>query len=127
MFKLSFTVEFLRLHTFIKIESEIDVVERVTLRQVAEVAGVSLGTASQALSNKSTVSPETRARVFEAAEATGYKLAIRTSVSTAKRLNTIGMLIKHDNGMPPALNPFYSYVLSGVDHECQRQKEMRDE
>jgi len=97
-------------------------VERVTLRQVAETAGVSLGTASQALGNKSNVSAETRARVLEAAEALGYKVTVRTSVSTTKKLNTIGMLTKREVGMPPALNPFYSYILSGAEHECQRLK-----
>ncbi|MHB8627501.1 MAG: LacI family DNA-binding transcriptional regulator [Aggregatilineales bacterium] len=94
--------------------------ERTTLRQVAEFAGVSLGTASQALGNKTNVLPETRTRVLEAAAALGYKQPVRTVVSVNKALNTIGLLTKRDSGPPPALNPFYSYILSGAEHECQR-------
>ncbi len=94
--------------------------ERTTLRQVAEFAGVSLGTASQALGNKSNVSPETRSRVLEAAATLGYKQPVRTPVSVNRNLNTIGLLTKRDYGTPPALNPFYSHILSGAEHECQR-------
>ncbi len=94
--------------------------ERITLRQVAELAGVSLGTASQALSSKTNVLPETRTRVLDAATALGYKQALRTAISVNKKLNTIGLLTKREPGMPPSLNPFYSYILSGAEHECQR-------
>jgi LacI family transcriptional regulator len=100
--------------------AESGVTERTTLRQVAEYAGVSLGTASQALGNKLNVSPETRNRVLEAAATLGYKQAVRTPVLVNKKLNTIGLLTKDDNTTQPALNPFYSHILSGAEHECQR-------
>lgn len=46
---------------------------RASLRQVARAAGVSLGTASEALRDFKWVNPETRARVQAAAERLGYR------------------------------------------------------
>ena len=43
-----------------------------TLREVAEMAGVSIRAASQALNNRPNVSPETRTRVGDAAVTLGY-------------------------------------------------------
>ena len=96
--------------------------ERVTLRQVAELAGTSLGTASHALANKSSVQPETRARVLEAAAALGYRLPVRMAVSTGKPLSVIGLLTKQDVDNAPFLNPFYSHILAGAERECQRNR-----
>lgn len=47
-------------------------IRRVTLKEVANLAGVSLSTASLALNNKPGVRQETRARVLEAAEKLDY-------------------------------------------------------
>jgi LacI family transcriptional regulator len=89
-----------------------------TLRKVAELAGVSLGTASQALSNKPGVLPETRARVIEAAVTLGYKSTRR--LPSEKKVSTIGLLCKN-TGDAFTVNPFYSYVLHGVEQECKRR------
>ena len=96
--------------------------ERVTLRQVAELAGTSLGTASHALANKTNVQPETRTRVLEAAAALGYKLPVRTAVSVNKALNIVGLLTKRDVENAPFMNPFYSHILAGAERECQRNR-----
>lgn len=47
--------------------------ERVTLGEVARIAGVSIATASRALNERSDVSPETRALVIEVAERSGFR------------------------------------------------------
>src|SRR5215218_3219239 len=95
--------------------------DRPTLRKVAELAGVSLGTASQALSNKPGVLPETRARVLDAASTLGYVPAPRTDHTVLPEVSTIGLLLKNCEDGNPALNPFYSHVLSGAERECKRQ------
>lgn len=95
--------------------------EKPTLRAVAQLAGVSLGTASQALSNKPNVLPETRAKVLEAAAALGYQPQTRVQLPAAVNLSTMGLLMKSDDGGHSAFNPFYSYILAGVERECQRQ------
>ncbi len=95
--------------------------ELTTLRDVAKLAGVSLGTASQALRNKPSVTAATRARVLEAAAALGYQAQIRAATPTTAPLSVIGMIVKQDaSGLMP-VNPFYSYVLAGVERECQRE------
>lgn len=91
-----------------------------TLREVAEMAGVSIGTASQALNNRPNVSPDTRDRVVEAAKALGYPLK-EPSMSYDANLSVIGMLTKHDHGSDLTVNPFYSYVELGVESECRRR------
>lgn len=90
---------------------------RAKLVDVAELAGVSIGTASQALNNKNNVALETRQRVLEAAEKLGYLQVVR---KPSGRIATIGVLMKTHPHERYA-NPFYSYVLSGAERECQRQ------
>jgi LacI family transcriptional regulator len=88
-----------------------------TLRDVAEKAGVSLGTASLALNNRPSVAPETRARVVEAAASLGYSTRPVSRMS-GKEPRTIGMLVKHDLGLKDTVNAFYSHVQLGVASEC---------
>lgn len=96
---------------------------QITLRDVAKQAGVSVGTASQALNNRPNVSPETRARVLEVAASMGYQMPMRVAISETESppIEVMGILVKQDNSGPLALNPFYSYVLSGAERECQRR------
>lgn len=119
LFNEQFVLIFWPNHTGLK--DKLDVPEP-TLRDVAKLAGVSLGTASQAINNKPNVSPEKRAKVLEAATALGYQPTIRASTADIPRLSVLGMLVKQDENNSATLNPFYSYVLAGVERECQRQK-----
>ncbi len=91
-----------------------------TLREVAKRAGVAISTASQALANKPNVSPETRARVLEAAVALGYQQQVRVDTPMTNKLSIVGMLTRSTPDVPLPANPFYSYVLAGVERECQR-------
>ncbi len=91
-----------------------------SLRDVAQTAGVSLGTASRALNNKSNVLPGTRSLVLKAAADLGYKLQIRIPTTVASKLNTIGVVVKRDPGQIPRLDPFNYAVLCGVENECER-------
>ena len=91
-----------------------------SLRDVAQAAGVSVGTASRALNNKSNVLPATRSLVLKAAADLGYKLQIRIPTTVAAKINTIGVVVKRDPGARPRLDPFYYAVLCGVEDECER-------
>ncbi|MCS7056468.1 MAG: LacI family transcriptional regulator [Thermoflexales bacterium] len=90
-----------------------------TLRDVAKLAGVSLGTASQALNNRPHVLPETRNRVLDAARTLGY--TPRNAGST-QSLSIIGMLTKHDVGPPGPFNAFFSHVHAGIEQECRAHR-----
>lgn len=88
-----------------------------TLRDVAKLAGVSLGTASHALNNRASVLPETRERVLQAAISLGYKP--KEGNGKTHSLAVIGMLTKHDFGLPVDINPFFSHIQLGVESECR--------
>jgi LacI family transcriptional regulator len=92
--------------------------KHVKLTDVARVAGVSVGTASQALNQRSNVSAETREKVLEVAVSLGY---LKEPVKTlrAHELSVIGMLTKHDVNMPVAVNPFYAHIQAGVEQACR--------
>jgi LacI family transcriptional regulator len=84
---------------------------RPTLTEVATLSGVSLKTASRALSGEPNVATETRAKVQDAAEQLGYRpngLAreLRRGASTS---TLVGLLIGD------IANPFYSKVASGLE------------
>lgn len=38
------------------------------------------------------------------------------------RLNTLGMVVKTETGLPPRANPFYSHVMVGIEEACRRNK-----
>lgn len=95
--------------------------ERPTLRDIAQLAGVSLGTASQALNNKGNVAPDTRQRVLNAAARLGYQQQVRIPTVEKHQISTVGALLKLDPDDSLPLNPSYSAILAGAERECQRQ------
>ncbi|MEN3361887.1 MAG: LacI family transcriptional regulator [Mycobacteriales bacterium] len=63
-----------------------------TIKEVAALAGVSIGTASKALNARGSLRPETRARVRDAAERLGFRVnAVARSLNTG-RTYTVGMI-----------------------------------
>jgi LacI family transcriptional regulator len=64
----------------------------VTIREVAALAGVSVGTASKALNDRGTLRAETRARVREAAERLGFEANAAARTLKAGRTYTVGMI-----------------------------------
>jgi len=92
----------------------------VTLQDVAKLAGVSIGTASQALNNRPSVAQDTRVRVLDAARTLGYPLKETGNDIGENPLSIIGLLTKHDYGLPFEVNAFYSYIQAGVESECRR-------
>lgn len=94
----------------------------VKLRDVAELAGVSIGTASQALNNRPSVASETRSRVLDAARSLGYPFREPVDDFDDVSIEVIGMLTKHEVGEAPGVNPFYSYIQAGVESECRKRQ-----
>lgn len=76
-----------------------------TLRQVAEVTGVSIKTASRALNDEPHVAPATSARVRAAADALGYRRnLLARDLRTRSTSTAVGMVIAD------AANPFYNGI-----------------
>ncbi len=82
---------------------------RITIRDVAREAGVSVTTASRALNNKGELSEATRALVLAAAEELHYVPSDIARALVSGRTKTIGVLIT-DNA-----SPVYADVLRGVE------------
>lgn len=82
----------------------------VTLKDVAERAGVNVSTASRALSSdrSSLVNPATRRRVVEAAETLGYRVNLQASSLRRGRTGIVGVIVADLS------NPFIGPVLRGI-------------
>ncbi|MCA5893718.1 LacI family transcriptional regulator [Isoptericola sp. NEAU-Y5] len=80
----------------------------VTLRDVARAAGVSLATASRALSDAPHVSAANREQVVRTAEALGYRPSHAARALTTGSTGTIGLVL------PDLENPFFAAVAKGV-------------
>ncbi len=83
--------------------------KHVTLKDVAEVAGVSKATASLVLSNNPRISDATRLRVLEAVEALGYVYNQRAASLRTQRSFTIGLIVTD------VLNPYSAELTSGAE------------
>ncbi len=82
---------------------------RITIKDVANLAGVSKTTVSHVLNQTRFVQEETRQRVLKAVEELGYRPSSIARSLVSKRTKTIGLLIS-DVG-----NPFYPDVILGVE------------
>src|SRR5437660_12615105 len=74
----------------------------VTMRQIAERAGVSLGTVSHVINNTAKVREKLRQRVLEAIHGLGYQ---PSQLARGLRRNQINMLVMI---IPDVTNPFFS-------------------
>jgi LacI family transcriptional regulator len=83
-------------------------VRRVTIRDVAERAGVSRQTVSRAINDKGEISPETLARVLEIAREMGYWPNRLARGLRTQRTQTIGLVV------PDIANPFFAEVARGA-------------
>ncbi len=82
--------------------------KRVTIEDVASVAGVSRQTVSRAINNKGEISPTTRARVMEAVRELGYLPNRLAQGMVTQRTRTIGLMVAD------IANPFYPELARGV-------------
>lgn len=86
----------------------------VTIRDVAHAAGVSVSTASRALSGNRPVSPELVTRVQRAVRELGYQQNELATALRTQRTKTIGMVV------PEISNPFFPAIVEAVERQLQR-------
>src|SRR5439155_20470466 len=83
--------------------------QRVTIRDIAEHAGVSVATVSRVLNNTVPVARAKRAAVMDAVEALGYRPNVVAQELARGHTQAVGIL-------PQGIsNPFYSRLLKGVE------------
>jgi LacI family transcriptional regulator len=81
---------------------------RVTLRDVARVAGVSHQTVSRAINGKGEIDPETQRRVLDIARELRYRPSRFGRGLVRPDVMTIGLVV------PDVVNPFYPEFIAGV-------------
>jgi len=77
---------------------------KVTLKDIAREAGVSISAVSFALNNKGALNPKTKSKILRIAQELGYK-----PEREVKKTYTIGLVISD------VTNPFYPAVIRGVE------------
>jgi DNA-binding LacI/PurR family transcriptional regulator len=87
---------------------------RVSVKDVARSANVSLGTVSNYLNGTKTVSDAARQQIEEAINHLGYRRNQIASSLRTQRTKALGMII------PSIANPFYTSVFEGAEAEAQR-------
>lgn len=80
-----------------------------TIRDVAREAGVSVGTASRALSGNATVAADLRARVAAAVAALGYRPNLAAQTLRTNRTDIIGLVL------PDITNPFFAQLAKEIE------------
>ena len=87
----------------------------VTVRDIANAAGVSVGTVSRALKNQRGLSDETRRHVRQVAVYLGYDL---TRLRSGKAPRLVFLIHRHHSNF--AVNPFFAEVMHGVEEGCRQ-------
>jgi LacI family transcriptional regulator len=87
---------------------------RTTIKELARLSGVSVGTVSRALNGYTDVSPETRERVMRLAEELDYTPAAAARTLVMERSHVIGVFLETGEGHPDVQHPFFHEVLGGL-------------
>ena len=91
--------------------------ERITIRQLARLSGVSVGTVSRALNGYADVRPETRERIMRLADELDYTPAAAARSLVTQRSHVIGLVLDTGEGNPDLQHPFFHEVIVGLkDH-----------
>jgi len=81
---------------------------RITIKDIAEEAGVSINTVSRALNGMPDIRPETRQRVLEISSKLGYKPNKLAKGLRSQKTKTIGVLVTD------IANPFFSRLVKAI-------------
>src|ERR671921_764023 len=88
--------------------------ERPTIRELARLSGVSVGTVSRALNGYADVNPATRERIQRLARELDYSPAAAARTLVTQRSHVIGVFLETGEGHPDLQHPFFHEVLVGL-------------
>lgn len=96
---------------------------RATLRDVAQLAGVSTATVSYALSGKRTISEETKERINDAIEQLDYVPDLNARSLSMRDSKLIGVVVPQTEPGERLMfqNSFYSEVLGSIEYYARQQ------
>ena len=86
---------------------------RVTIKEVAKLAGVSPSTVTRGVQNKSTISDETKKRVRAAMKELDYHPNLNARSLVSQSTQVIGLVLPDDSDVFYQ-NPFFPTVLRGI-------------
>ena len=81
-----------------------------TIKDVAELAGVSIATVSNYLNHTKPVSRSTADRIREAVEKLGYTANLSAKSLRANRYTEVGVILPNLN------DPYYVQIFQGIEH-----------
>lgn len=84
-----------------------------TIKDVADLAGVSTATVSHVINQTRYVAPETSERVWEAMQSLNYAPSAVARSLKLQSTNSIGMLVTTSS------NPYFAEIVHSVEHYCQ--------
>jgi LacI family transcriptional regulator len=88
--------------------------DRPTIRELARLSGVSVGTVSRALNGYTDVRPETRERIVRLAEELDYTPSASARTLVTNRSHVVGVFLDTGEGHPNLQHPFFHQVLAGI-------------
>lgn len=91
---------------------------RISIRDVAKRANVSIATVSRALNSGQEIHPETRDHIQQVARELGYVVSARGRGLVNGRTDSVGVIIGREY-LPVFLDPFYGEVLGGIELELE--------
>ncbi|MBC7343843.1 MAG: LacI family DNA-binding transcriptional regulator [Clostridia bacterium] len=88
--------------------------KRVTLKDVAREAGVSINTVSRALNDRGEISPETKERVLKVAAKLGYKPNKLARGLRSGKTGVVGVIVGD------IANPYFSMLVRGIERTARQ-------
>ncbi|MDX3775280.1 LacI family DNA-binding transcriptional regulator [Chromatiaceae bacterium AAb-1] len=86
----------------------------VTIKEVSELAGVSLATVSRVINGSDKVSEKTRLTVEKAMQQLGYKPNTIAQSLASNRSNSVGVMVSE------LIGPFYGPMMAGIEHRLRQ-------
>ncbi|MCZ2096097.1 MAG: LacI family transcriptional regulator [Anaerolineae bacterium] len=91
--------------------------KKLTLEEVARLAGVSRATVSRVVNNPDNVSPNLRVRVQKVIEETGYQPNLAARTLASRRSGIIGLIIPSVTEFVFA-DPYFPVLIEGISRAC---------
>src|SRR5690348_15447405 len=88
--------------------------KQITIRELARLSGVSIGTVSRALNGYPDVGPDTRERILLLAEELDYTPTAAARTLVTQRSHVVGVFLETGRDHPHIQHPFFHEVLAGI-------------
>jgi LacI family transcriptional regulator len=88
--------------------------KQITIRELARLSGVSIGTVSRALNGYPDVGPDTRERILLLAEELDYTPTAAARTLVTQRSHVVGVFLETGRDHPHIQHPFFHEVLAGL-------------